>query len=99
MAMGKQMKHGGMIQLLLKRLNEDRLPEALRLKDKVSRGECLDDFEIRFMKSVLEDTSQAWRLAARYPEYQDLIDRVAALYCDITERAAENRQSISESPR
>lgn len=97
--MARPFKDAGMIQQLLKRLNEDRLPEALRLKEKVSRGECLDDFEIRFMKSVLEDTSQAWRLAARYPEYQDLIDRVATLYCDITERAAENQQATSGSPR
>ena len=56
--MAKPLKDAGMIQLLLKRLNEERLPEALRLKDKVYRGERLDDFELRFMKNVLEDASQ-----------------------------------------
>ncbi len=93
--MAKPRKDAGMIQILLMRLNEERLPEALRLKDKVGRGECLNDYELRFMKSVLQDTTQARRLAAKYPEYQGLVDRVATLYGEITQRAAENQQASS----
>ncbi len=54
--MAKPLKDAGMIQLLLTRLNEERLPEALRLADKVTRGECLNDHEVRFMQVVLKDT-------------------------------------------
>jgi hypothetical protein len=93
--MAKPLKDAGMIQLLLTRLNEERLPQALRLKDKVERGECLSDYELGFMKSVIDDTTQARRIAARYPEYENLIDRVAALYSHIAERAAENEQAHS----
>lgn len=93
--MAKPLKDAGMIQLLLMRLNEERLPEALRLKDKVNRGECLSAYELSFMKSVMQDTTQARRLAAKYPEYQDLVNRVATLYGEITQRAAENQQAAS----
>lgn len=81
-----------MIQLLLTRLNEERLPEALKLQDKVDRGECLDDYDLRFMKSVMKDTYEARRLAAKYPEYQNLVDRMAALYEHIAARGAENQE-------
>ena len=93
--MAKPIKDAGMIQLLLTRLNEERLPQALRLKDKVNRGECLSEYELSFMKSVMQDTTQARRLATKYPEYQDLVDKVAALYGEITQRAAENEQATS----
>lgn len=97
--MAKPLKDAGMIQLLLKRLNEERLPEALRLQDKVNRGECLTEYELRFMKSVIADTGQARRLAAKYPEYESLVNRVAELYNGIAQRAAENQQAASGRPR
>ena len=90
--MAKPLKDAGMIQLLLTRLNEERLPQALKLQDKVNRGECLDDYDLRFMKSVLQDTREARRLATKYPEYQDLVDRMAALYEGIASRGAENQE-------
>jgi hypothetical protein len=90
--MAKPLKDAGMIQLLLTRLNEERLPAALKLQDKVNRGECLDDYDMRYMKSVLQDTREARRLATKYPEYQDLVDRMAALYENITARGAENQE-------
>jgi hypothetical protein len=90
--MAKPLKDAGMIQLLLTRLNEERLPQALKLQDKVNRGECLDDSDLRFMKTVLQDTREARRLATKYPEYQNLVDRMAALYEEIAARGAENQE-------
>ena len=85
--MAKPPKDAGMIQLLLNRLNEERLPEALKLQDKVRRGECLSEYDMQFMKNVLRDTGEARRLAAKYPEYQNLVDRMTALYGDIASQA------------
>ena len=93
--MAKPKKDAGMIQLLLMRLNDERLPEAMKLKAKVDKGECLSGYETRFMKSVFEDASTVRRLAAKYPEYQGLVDKVSALYTEITQKALENEQKAS----
>lgn len=83
-------KDAGTILVLLNRLNNQRLPRALRLKKQVDRGECLGDYELRFLQQVFEETGTARGLAVKYPEYQDLVDRMAALYAEITRKAAEN---------
>ena len=93
--MAKPQKDLGMITVLLQRLEERRLPEALLLKEKVDRGECLDDYERRFMREVLSDAHTARRLAAKYPEYQPLVDQLGHLYAEITEKALENQQKAS----
>ena len=93
--MAKPTKDAGMIQLLLTRLNEERLPEALKLKEKVDKGECLSDYETRFMKTVFEDAGTVRRLVSRYPEYQSLALKVSALYTEITRKALENRQRVT----
>src|SRR6476620_2418355 len=93
--MAKPTKDSGMIQLLLMRLNEERLPEAMRLKEKVDKGECLSDYEARFMESVFEDAGTVRRLAEKYPEYQGLVNKVSALYTEIIEKAIDNQQRAS----
>jgi hypothetical protein len=94
--MKKPTKDAGMIQLLLMRLNEDRLPRAMKLKEQVDKGECLTDYDMHFMKSVMGDASTVRRLAAKYPEYQGLVDKVAALYTEVTQKALENQQKAAE---
>jgi len=93
--MSKPLKDAGTIQVLLTRLNEERLPEALSLKEKVDRGECLSEHEIQSLQAIIRDSGTARRLAKKYPEYQDLFNRVAALYADITNKAKENEQRVS----
>jgi hypothetical protein len=88
--MDKSTSDAGTIQVLLNRLNEQRLPHALSLKDKVDRGETLDDYDIQFLKDVLEDAHGALALADRNPEFQPLVSRLLALYGDITSKAVDN---------
>ena len=88
--MTKPRKDAGTILVLLNRLNNERLPRAQQLKEQVDRGECLGDYDLRYLKEVFEDTGAARRLAAKYPEYQELVDRMTALYKEITLKAAEN---------
>lgn len=82
----------GTIQALLDRLNNWRLPRALALKEKVDRGEKLDDNDTAFLKRVFEDSSQAKKLVAGHPELKPLYDKVVALYSHITQKALENEQ-------
>jgi hypothetical protein len=82
----------GTIQVLLERLNTQRLPRALEIKKKVDGGERLDDFDVQFLKAVLEDSRDVEGLAARHPEYKSLIGQLMGLYNEITRIALENEQ-------
>ena len=93
--MAKPLKDAGMIQLLLTRLTEERLPEALSLKKKVDSGECLSEYEISTLLAMMEDGYAASQLATKYPEYKELFGRVAELYTEIANKATENEQRAS----
>jgi len=82
----------GTIQVLLARLNGERLPRALDLKSKVDRGERLDESDVQFLQTVLEDASGAQHRAAKHPDFQSLVGRLISLYGEITARALENEQ-------
>jgi hypothetical protein len=83
-------KDTGMVQALLERLNTQRLPRALDLKSKVDRGERLDDYDMQFLKTVLEDLRSAPTLTNKHPEYKELINQLISLYGEITRKGLEN---------
>jgi len=82
----------GVISVLFKRLETQRLPHLLALREKVNKGELLNDFDLTFMKEVFHDANQSKALLDRHPEYQDLAARLIHLYHEITEKALENEQ-------
>jgi hypothetical protein len=83
----------GVIAVLVERLEKQRLPRALSLKDKVDSGEVLDDFDLQFLEQVFADAGSLKPLLDRHPEYQELASRMVHLYKEITDRAMENEQS------
>ena len=56
--MNQAEKDVGVIMVLLQRLEQERLPAILALKDKVDAGERLDDQDIDFLKQAFADANK-----------------------------------------
>ena len=85
-------REAGTIQVMLQRLTEYRLPNALDLKKKVERGEKLDSYDLEFLETVLADATSAQGLIAKHPEFKSLVGKLMSLYSEITTKALENEQ-------
>jgi hypothetical protein len=82
----------GVLAVLIERLEKQRLPRALALKEKVDKGEILDDFDIAFLQDVFADSSRIKPVIEHHPEYHSLAAKMVSLYHEITERALANQQ-------
>jgi hypothetical protein len=80
--MSKSSEDSGVVTVLLQRLETQRLPRALALKDKVDRGELLNSFDLGFLEEVFAETNSIRPLLAQHPEYQELAARDAPLQGD-----------------
>jgi hypothetical protein len=96
---GNKTRDRGVAQVLLMRLESERLPYALKLKDKVDRGERLSDFDTQFLKRVIQEGREARNLAAKLPQYQEIMTRMTQLYEEITRKGAENEQKAPDAGR
>lgn len=86
-------KEQGVVEALIKRFEEWRLPRALDIKAKVDRGDKLDDFDIEFLERVLRDAEEIKPYVDRRPDYQALYTRAIGLYGEITKKGLENEQA------
>jgi hypothetical protein len=90
--MVEEEKDKGIIAVLMKRFEEECLPRALGMKDRVEQGERLDGADIAFLSKVLEDSNEITRLAEKYPDYRKLYSQRANLFHKITRKALENEK-------
>ena len=86
----------GVATALLERLEKQRIPQALAIKEKVDRGELLEDFDIEFLKDILADAQNNMPQVQKHPEYQQLTAQLAHLYHEITEKALANQTAKGE---
>jgi hypothetical protein len=85
-------KEAGIIQALAERLEKQRLPMALQLKEKVDQGGLLNEADIAFLEEVFAGSAQLKPILDAHPEWQELAARMIGLYGEITAKALENEQ-------
>lgn len=90
--MSNPTEDAGVIQTLLDRLNSQRLPMAMALKDKVDQGGTLSEYDISKLEEVFADAQTIQPMVARHPEHQDLVGRILHLYKEILDKALENEK-------
>jgi hypothetical protein len=82
----------GIIEVLLQRLNDFRLPRLLELKERVDAGGTLTDYDLEFLERALDDARAAVPHTDRHPELQPLAVKLTALYHEIIATALDNEQ-------
>lgn len=82
----------GLLAVLVERLEKQRLPRALAMKEKLDQGEILNDFDITFLEEVFTDARNLKPLLQQHPEYEGLASKMMGLYREITEKALENQR-------
>ena len=89
-------KDVGIAQVMLLRLNERRLPHALKMKDRVDKGELLTDYDQEFLKEVMEEARFIPPLLERQPQFKPLADQVFSLFEHITAKGLENQKASAK---
>jgi hypothetical protein len=80
----------GIIALLMRKFEEEMLPRALKIKERLDIGDIPSEADLIFIDRALENSDEISRLAQNYPEYQKLYSQRASLCKEITEKALEN---------
>lgn len=86
-------KDTGTLMALMLDLEENRLPRAHHILEKVNGGELLSNRDIRFLKKVYEDGRDSERLIERHPEYCLLMSRCLNLYTEIITKGLDNENN------
>jgi hypothetical protein len=87
-------RDAGTLAALMLDLEENRLPRAMRILDRVNNGESLSERDISFLKKVYEDSRTNEPLVDRHPEYFTLISRCLGLYTEIITKGLKNEKPV-----
>ena len=91
-AVDTKKRHTGILQSLMQEFEQHRLPRLLRLKDKVDRGETINEVDIEFLCRELKDASLTMHLTVVYPELQEFCLSMGHLCKEICDEALENEE-------
>lgn len=95
--MAQVSKDMGVLAVLSKRLVEERLPKALALKERVDRGEVLNDLDLDFLEQVVSDANTIRPMMKENPRVLEVAGRMLELYKEISDKALENEKAQKNS--
>jgi hypothetical protein len=95
--MAQVSKDMGVIAVLAKRMVEERLPKALALKERVDRGEVLNELDMTFLEQVVTDANTLRPVMKDNPRVLEVAGRMLQLYKEITAKALENENAPKRS--
>jgi len=78
--------------MMLERFTKQRLPRLLEMKERLDRGETLDDHDMEFLEMIEKDRLQTLSVAKRHQELHEIAMKAINLYHEITSKALENQQ-------
>ena len=90
--MSQETDDTGVIEAVLQRLNDFRIPRLLEMKERVDSGELLTAYDMEMLERVLQDNRSIQPLVHRHPELQLVYAKATDLYHDITSKGLENEQ-------
>ncbi len=88
----------GTLLVLFKRFKEIRLPRAQDIKSRLDAGETINEFDIEFLKTVLEDGHHLLTIADQHPEIGPMVEEAFDLYEEITQEALFNEEKAHNLP-
>ncbi|HUL40828.1 MAG TPA: hypothetical protein VLV32_02820 [Burkholderiales bacterium] len=83
----------GVLAVLAKRMVEEILPKALQIKERVDRGEVLNDLDIAFLERVFANAKNLGPIIDKDPRARDVAGRMVSLYKEIMDKALENEKA------
>ena len=90
------LENKGVLDVVIRRFEEHRLPRILDIKKLVDRGEVLGKLDLEFLEEVCRDTQQYKFFVDKHPEFQELYAEVAHLYDEIAKKALCNEKKQTD---
>ena len=86
-------EHLGVFQSLIFEFERHRLPRLLRLKDKVDRGEAINEVDFEFLRKEINDACITKHLIVSFPELEEFCLQMGHMFKELCDKAVENEKS------
>lgn len=90
--MSVQINDIGIIQAILECFEKHHLPRVVEIKEKLDRGDILNEFDIEYMSEAIHDNCGLMPYLGRHPDYESLVSKVIHYYKSITDEALANER-------
>lgn len=94
--MNRSVEEGTLTVLLLDFVRH-HLPRVLGIRDRVEKGDALEEWDIEFLKGATQSARRLKPIIDHHGDYQPLYAGVVHLYQEIASRALENQYRLTQT--